>query len=134
MGSDCSNIFAMQILSVRPHDEDFCKMRFSEGNGKALTWLSLPRSHPAVQRPLNLLLRCIERMPCSGPLFTSQSPFFPVFAMGLMSYRDQDRRVVRNWFEHVLARAGARSVSSWSHIGEYDSNFTTERSTGLESA
>jgi hypothetical protein len=60
---------------------------------------------------LNILLRCIERMPCSGPLFTSQSPFFPVFIMGIMSYRDRDRKVVRDWFEQVLARAGARSVS-----------------------
>ena len=75
-----------------------------------------------LQQPLNLLLRCIERMPCSGPLFTSQSPFFPVFAMGLMSYRDQDRQVVRNWFEHV-PRPSGRSISKlWSQIPEYVSN------------
>src|ERR1700753_4258139 len=70
----------------------------------------MPRSHPSIQRPLNILLRCVERMPCSGPLFTSQSPFFPVFVMGLVSCKDKDRQVVRNWFEEVISRAGPRCV------------------------
>jgi hypothetical protein len=54
---------------------------------------------------------CIDRMPRSGPLFTSQSPFFPVFVMGLVSHRLEHRRIVRKWFEEVLSRAPARSVS-----------------------
>jgi len=69
----------------------------------------LPRSHPSVQGPLKILLICIERMPRSGRLFTSQSPFFPVFIMGLISQQPEQRRVVRNWFEEVLSRAPARS-------------------------
>ncbi|KAE9378263.1 hypothetical protein N431DRAFT_461797 [Stipitochalara longipes BDJ] len=68
-----------------------------------------PRSHPAVRDSLNILLRCVERMPYSGPLFTSQSPFFPIFIMGIVSYIEEDRKVVRDWFENVLLGVGCRS-------------------------
>jgi len=42
-------------------------------------------------------------------LFTSQSPFFPVFIMGLASTSLGDRGVARKWFEIVTSQAGARS-------------------------
>lgn len=49
-------------------------------------------------------------MPYTGLLFTSQAPFFPIFFMGLVSYREEDRRVTRDWFEAVASVSGARSV------------------------
>ncbi|KAG7288721.1 hypothetical protein NEMBOFW57_005077 [Staphylotrichum longicolle] len=68
-----------------------------------------PRSHPHVVRSLKVLIRCIERMPCTGPLFTSQSPFFPVFLMAIASVRPEERKVSRDWFEVVLSGAQCRS-------------------------
>lgn len=70
-----------------------------------------PRSHPAIKAPLNTLLRCVERMPCAGSLFTSQSPFFPIFIMGAVSETDEERKVARHWFETVVEGLGCRSVS-----------------------
>jgi hypothetical protein len=64
-----------------------------------------------VQRPLNLLLSCVERMPATGKLFTAQSPLGPIFLAGLVSVKEAERAVVRNWFCTVTAR-GSKSVSS----------------------
>jgi len=69
----------------------------------------LPRDHPVIKQPLSILRRVLERLPCSGPLFTSQSPFFPVFMMGLASTTPGDRQVARKWFETVTSQAGSRS-------------------------
>lgn len=82
-----------------------------------ITWCSTltlhrkPRSHPDVLDKLDVLLRCIKFMPCTGPLFTSQAPFFPVFLIGMVAYRDEDRQVARDWFDTVISGASCRSVS-----------------------
>lgn len=70
-----------------------------------------PRSHPHVQRSLKRLVQCVQRLPCTGPLFTSQSPFFPVFLTAIVSYQEEDRKVARDWFEAVVGGAQCRSVS-----------------------
>ncbi|KAF2663148.1 hypothetical protein BT63DRAFT_461526 [Microthyrium microscopicum] len=95
-----------------------------------------PRSDSSTEEPLSLLRRILERLPCSGPLFTSQSPFFPVFMMGLASTKQEDRAVARKWFETVTSMAGARSnvppiwrvlQETWqwmdSELIEYDENI-----------
>ncbi|KAK4449072.1 fungal-specific transcription factor domain-containing protein [Podospora aff. communis PSN243] len=68
-----------------------------------------PRSHPHVLRSLKRLIQCIERLPCTGPLFTSQSPFFCVFLMAIVSYQEEDRNVARAWFEEVVGAGHCRS-------------------------
>ncbi|KFY34675.1 hypothetical protein V494_06556 [Pseudogymnoascus sp. VKM F-4513 (FW-928)] len=68
-----------------------------------------PRSHPLVQERLGLLLRCVERMPYDGPLFTSQAPFFPIFLAVIVSIREEDYNVVNRWFEQIVSGAGCRS-------------------------
>lgn len=71
----------------------------------------LPRYHPKVLHSLSVLLRCVERMPTSGHLFTAQSPFFCIFMAGLVAYRNEDRLVLRQWFDVIVSRASGRSVS-----------------------
>jgi len=51
-------------------------------------------------------------MPYSGPLFTSQAPFFAIFIMALVSYEDDDRQIARDWFNTIVTGAGDRSVST----------------------
>jgi hypothetical protein len=63
-----------------------------------------------VLESLGDLRRCIDLMPCSGPLFTSQSPFFAVFILAVTAYREEDRGSARTWFEAVLGGASCRSV------------------------
>jgi Fungal specific transcription factor domain len=70
----------------------------------------LPRGHYHLRQPLNILLRCVERMPATGRLFTAQSPLGPIFIAGLIAIEDRDRLVVRNWFDTVTSR-GSKSVS-----------------------
>lgn len=72
----------------------------------------LPRMHPTVREYLSKLIKCIELMPFSGPLFTAQAPFFPIFIMALVTVTPEDRRVATGWFETVVSGAGDRSVSS----------------------
>jgi hypothetical protein len=50
-------------------------------------------------------------MPDTGPLFTSQAPFFSVVIIALIATRDADRQVAREWFETVVAAGNCRSVS-----------------------
>lgn len=71
----------------------------------------LPRYHNKVQHSLSLLLRCLERMPTGGELFTAQSPFFCIFVATLVAYKAEDRQVLRSWFEDILAPGRPRSVS-----------------------
>ncbi|KAK4185040.1 fungal-specific transcription factor domain-containing protein [Podospora australis] len=68
-----------------------------------------PRSHPHVLAAMDVLVQCVKRLPCTGELFTSQSPFFPVTLMAMLSYREDDRKVSRDWFEVVLTGAQCRS-------------------------
>ena len=49
-------------------------------------------------------------MPCSGPLFTAQAPLYTVFIGGVVASREEDRKIVRHWFEMV--GSGTRGVSS----------------------
>jgi hypothetical protein len=60
---------------------------------------------------MDILRGCIERMPYTGPLFSSQAPFFPVYLLATLSYRAEDRRVATEWFGVVTSGAGCRSVS-----------------------
>ncbi|KAK3342137.1 fungal-specific transcription factor domain-containing protein [Lasiosphaeria hispida] len=68
-----------------------------------------PRDHPDVVERLSALLRCIEYMPYTGPLFSSQAPFFPVFLTGLVGYLPEHRRVTEGWFNVVIGGASCRS-------------------------
>src|ERR1700759_2760908 len=76
----------------------------------SLDMIRLPRGHTAVAQPLDVLLRCVERMPATGRLFTSQSPLGPIFLAGLVSVRPEDRSIIHNWFRMVTSR-GSKSVS-----------------------
>ncbi|KAK5453478.1 hypothetical protein LTS15_006663 [Exophiala xenobiotica] len=69
----------------------------------------LPRTHPDVQVHLNILLKCIGWMPCTGHLFTSQSPFGCVFILCMVATSESDRRVGREWFEVVTSDSSNRS-------------------------
>lgn len=68
-----------------------------------------PRSHSDVQAHLKTLLRCIGWMPCTGKLFTSQSPLLCVFIMCMVSETEVDRAVGKEWFETVTGDASNRS-------------------------
>ncbi|KAH6634685.1 fungal-specific transcription factor domain-containing protein [Chaetomium sp. MPI-SDFR-AT-0129] len=68
-----------------------------------------PRSHPHVQKSLKRLIQCVQMLPCTGPLFTSQSPFFAVFLMAIGSYKEEDREVARDWFGTVAGHGQCRS-------------------------
>jgi hypothetical protein len=69
----------------------------------------LPRGHPEIEQPLSVLLKCVERMPASGRLFTSQSPLSPIFIAGLVACHSRERLVVEQWFRTVTS-TGSRSV------------------------
>lgn len=64
---------------------------------------------PEVEEELDHLLKCIDMSPHDGPLFTSQAPFFAVVMAGLLSHKQEQRRIVREWFIPVVT--GARGVS-----------------------
>jgi hypothetical protein len=50
-------------------------------------------------------------MPCSGSLFTSMTPLFPCFLMGLLSAEgSKHRQFVLNWFGTVMGANQCRSV------------------------
>lgn len=74
-------------------------------------FLRRSRSHLLIKQPLKTLMQCIKRMPCNGDLFTSQSPFFPIFIMGVVSVTEEERSVARVWFETVVGGLDCRSVS-----------------------
>lgn len=73
----------------------------------------LPRSHKQVIANFELLAACIRLMPTSGPLFTAQAPFFPVFLLGLMAPKQPAalRHCAYNWFDAVTSTS-CRSVST----------------------
>ncbi|KAL2417897.1 hypothetical protein ABEF95_005553 [Exophiala dermatitidis] len=74
-----------------------------------------PRSHPDVRSTLDMLRRCFQPLPESGPLLTAQTPFFPVFLMAIVSYTEEDRAVAREWFETALSHGGRSSIPSVWH-------------------
>jgi hypothetical protein len=49
-------------------------------------------------------------MPYTGPLFTSQAPFFPVVIMALISTEESERKIAHEWFTTVVAQGNCRSV------------------------
>ena len=72
--------------------------------------------HTSVQSSLGHLLRCLERMPTNGNLFTAQSPFFCIFLAALVTHKDEDRNVIRKWFDVIVSAASPRSVGrAFSH-------------------
>ncbi|OQV03217.1 Fungal specific transcription factor domain-containing protein isoform 4 [Cladophialophora immunda] len=83
----------------------------------------MPRYHPKVLQSLSVLLRCVERMPTSGELFTAQSPFFCIFMAALVAYRHEDRLVLRNWFDAIVSGASGRSIAQefwiWIDVQHY---------------
>jgi hypothetical protein len=76
-----------------------------------LTVDRLPRRHKQVIANFEMLAACIRLMPTSGPLFTAQAPFFPVFLLGLMAPIQPPglRRCAYDWFESVTSTS-CRSV------------------------
>jgi hypothetical protein len=73
-------------------------------------------------------------MPATGKFFTAQSPLGPIFLAGLVSVKEAERAVVRNWFCTVTAR-GSKSVSSsastiWRKLG-FDGLFRVFRPCGI---
>jgi len=98
----------------------------------------LPRSHEVVQDVLTALRKCVESLPTYGPLFTSQSPLFPIFLMGIVSTSESDRGVVRHWFDSVVSHAGPRSSVPplWKTLQEVwdwmDTEFCEEPSEPIE--
>lgn len=50
-------------------------------------------------------------MPARGNLFTSQSPFFPIFIMSVVSVTPQEQSIAYSWFKVVVVEGSARSVS-----------------------
>lgn len=74
--------------------------------------LRLPRRHKQVIANFEMLAACIRLMPTSGPLFTAQAPFFPVFLLGLMAPIQPPglRRCAYDWFESVTSTSCRSSV------------------------
>jgi hypothetical protein len=75
----------------------------------------LRRNDPLVLERLSLLAECTAHMPCSGPVFTAQAPFLPVFLLGFLATEDSHRVAASNWFETVITATSCRSVSATSH-------------------
>ncbi|KAF2769086.1 hypothetical protein EJ03DRAFT_106389 [Teratosphaeria nubilosa] len=73
--------------------------------------LKKPRWHNHVLAAMATLRTCVERMPYTGPLFSSQAPFFPVFILAILSFLPEDRFVATEWFDTVVSGASCRSVS-----------------------
>jgi len=67
------------------------------------------RRHPHVQRIADRLLRIIDFLPTSGPLFTSQHKQFRVFVGAVVAVEARHRDVVRRWFLDLVN--GTRGVS-----------------------
>jgi len=63
-----------------------------------------------VRQHYKIIQECFKRLPDKGPLYTSQSP--PIFLLGIMSYEEEDRAIIRTYYEKVVANAGFRSVST----------------------
>ncbi|PNH42702.1 hypothetical protein VD0002_g10098, partial [Verticillium dahliae] len=70
----------------------------------------LPRSHPDVVKQMTYLAACIRRMPTSGPLFTAQAPFFPVFLLGLLAVHPDHKLCAEGWFQSVIRTSCRSSV------------------------
>lgn len=77
-----------------------------------------PRTHPIVMARLDVLAECLSRMPCSGALFTSMTPLFPCFLLGMLSVEDRHRNVTLNWFNTVMKANQCRSclAPTWKAI------------------
>ncbi|KAI1169627.1 fungal-specific transcription factor domain-containing protein [Nemania sp. FL0916] len=71
--------------------------------------LRYPRSSPRVLAKMDQLAECVRRIPCSGNLFTSMTPFFPCFLLGILSVRIQHRAVAQQWCETVMSANQCRS-------------------------
>ncbi|KAI0523911.1 fungal-specific transcription factor domain-containing protein [Xylaria bambusicola] len=71
--------------------------------------LRYPRSSPRVLAKLDQLAECVRRIPCSGSLFTSMTPFFPCFLLGILSVQSRHRAVAQNWCEIVMSSNQCRS-------------------------
>ena len=69
--------------------------------------LKRPRTHNALKEPIARLVKCIAWTPVKGPLFTAQAPLFSVFIGGIAAITDDERSVIRRWFEPI---ATGRSV------------------------
>ncbi|KAK2044182.1 hypothetical protein LZ31DRAFT_466863 [Colletotrichum somersetense] len=70
----------------------------------------LPRCHPDVLSPVTQLVRCIRMMPTSGTFFTAQSPFFPVFLLGVVAMHEAHVQCALNWFQSVISTSCRSSV------------------------
>ncbi|KAI0150759.1 hypothetical protein GGR57DRAFT_182289 [Xylariaceae sp. FL1272] len=89
LGADCWKIAAQVYL--------LCRL------------LRYPRSSLTVLAKLDQLAECVKRIPCSGSVFTSMTPFFPCFLLGVLSTRSSHRDIARNWCETVMSSNQCRS-------------------------
>jgi hypothetical protein len=106
----CSHRAAVGVVS--PHNSKFPRVR---------------RNDPRVLDRLSLLAECTRRMPCSGPVFTAQAPFLPVFLLGFLATKYSHRVAASNWFETVINATSCRSVSATSHaVTLFHSNTYTQ--------
>ncbi|KAK0377738.1 hypothetical protein CLIM01_04893 [Colletotrichum limetticola] len=70
----------------------------------------LPRSHPDVVSEVDQLVKCIDMMPTYGTFFTAQSPFFPVFLLGIVATTEAHSLCALNWFRSVVSTSCRSSV------------------------
>ncbi|KAK1994997.1 hypothetical protein LX36DRAFT_583312 [Colletotrichum falcatum] len=70
----------------------------------------LPRSHPDVLSLVTELVRCIRVMPTSGPFFTAQAPFFPVFLLAVVAIHEAHVQCALDWFRSVISTSCRSSV------------------------
>ncbi|KAK9772950.1 hypothetical protein SCAR479_10280 [Seiridium cardinale] len=59
------------------------------------------RNDPLVQKLLLRQLRTIQWQPTEGRLFTAQTPLFAVFIAAMVAYKEEDRNIIRGWFEPI---------------------------------
>ncbi|TDZ16922.1 hypothetical protein Cob_v009999 [Colletotrichum orbiculare MAFF 240422] len=70
----------------------------------------LPRTHPDVLEQASSLAACIRLMPTSGYMFTAQTPFFPVFLLGIVAVTEEHSRCALQWFQSVISTRCRSSV------------------------
>ncbi|KAF4461823.1 hypothetical protein FALBO_11372, partial [Fusarium albosuccineum] len=59
---------------------------------------------------LSDLAKCIRIMPTSGSHFTAQAPLLPVFFLGMLATKDNDKEVSQTWFDAVVQTPVRSSV------------------------
>lgn len=71
------------------------------------------RTSPIVQSLLRKLLRTVELQPTSGKLFTAQTPLFSVVIGGIVAYKPEDRKVIRDWVDPICVGSRGNVPPAW---------------------